>query len=71
MQSRLVDNEAGEDRGAVGLLGEAEPLELRGPSRIEVATKADLVSAAPDLAHGAKLGAEVGTSHRHMWGVVW
>ena len=43
VQRGLVDDRAVQDGGAVGLVGEAQPVEPGGPPVVEVALEADLV----------------------------
>ena len=43
VQSGLVDDEAGDDGGAVAVVGQAQPVEPGGPAGIEVPLEADFV----------------------------
>src|SRR4051812_19509011 len=75
VQRGLVDDRAVQERGAAGLVGEAQPVEPGSPALVEVSGDPDvvLVGFVPvargcvGLVHDRKVGAEVVSGDHHMW----
>ena len=67
MQCGLVDHSALDKRGAISLVGEAQPVEPGGPSGIEVPPDSDFVAPSFVAWHAPKVGSDVVRPPHHMW----